>query len=67
MILMNIDIVVMVMDLIWVHSFHDQMVAGVKKLIFLMSLSVHVDNRKKDILVLGEGPTQGLYDGNSNR
>ena len=32
-----------------------------------MSLSVHVDNRKKDILVLGEGPTQGLYDGNSNR
>ena len=27
------------------------MVAGVKKLIFLMSLSVHVDNRKKDFLV----------------
>ena len=22
--------------------------------------SVHVDNKKKDILVLGEGPTQGL-------
>ena len=43
------------------------MVAGVKKLIFLMSLLVHVDNRKKDILVLGKGPTQGLYDGNSSR
>ena len=25
-----------------------------------MSSSVHVDNKKKDILVLGEGPTQGL-------
>ena len=22
--------------------------------------SVHVDNKKKDILVLGEGPTKGL-------
>ena len=26
-----------------------------------MSSSVHVDNKKKDILILGEGPTQGLY------
>ena len=25
-----------------------------------MSTSVHVDNNKKDILILGEGPTQGL-------
>ena len=25
-----------------------------------MSSSVHVDNKKKDILILGEGPTQGL-------
>ena len=25
-----------------------------------MSFSVHVDNKKKDILILGEGPTQGL-------
>ena len=25
-----------------------------------MSSSVHVDNKKKDILVLGDGPTQGL-------
>ena len=25
-----------------------------------MSSSVHVDNKKKDILILGESPTQGL-------
>ena len=25
-----------------------------------MSSSVHVDNKKKDILILGLGPTQGL-------
>ena len=24
-----------------------------------MSSSVHVDNKKKDILILGEGPSQG--------
>ena len=27
-----------------------------------MSSSVHIDNRNKDILILGEGPTQGLDD-----
>ena len=25
-----------------------------------MSTSIHIDNKKKDILVLGRGPTQGL-------
>ena len=25
-----------------------------------MSSSVHVDNKKKDILILGKGPTQGF-------
>ena len=25
-----------------------------------MSLSVHVDNKKKDIIILGKGPTQRL-------
>ena len=25
-----------------------------------MSFSVHVDNKKKDVLILGKGPTQGL-------
>ena len=27
-----------------------------------MSSSVHVDKKKKDILILGEGPTQGIND-----
>ena len=27
-----------------------------------MSSSVHIDNKKKDILILGERPTQGLDD-----
>ena len=27
-----------------------------------MSSSVHVDNKNKDIIILGEGPTQGLDD-----
>ena len=27
-----------------------------------MSLSVHVDNKEKETLILGEGPTQGLDD-----
>ena len=27
-----------------------------------MSSSVHVDNKKKDILIPGSGPTQGLDD-----
>ena len=27
-----------------------------------MSLSVYIDNKGKDILILGEGPTQGLDD-----
>ena len=25
-----------------------------------MSFSAHIDNKKKDILVFGKGPTQGL-------
>ena len=27
-----------------------------------MASSVHIDNKEKDILILGEGPTQGLDD-----
>ena len=26
-----------------------------------MSLSVHIDNKNKNILILNKGPTQGLY------
>ena len=27
-----------------------------------MSSPVHIDNKEKDILIIGEGPTQGLDD-----
>ena len=27
-----------------------------------MSSSIHVDKKKKDILIIGESPTQGLHD-----
>ena len=27
-----------------------------------MGSSVHIDNKNKDILILDEGPTQGLYE-----
>ena len=27
-----------------------------------LSLSVHIDNKRKDILILNEGPNQGLDD-----
>ena len=27
-----------------------------------MISSLHIDNKNKDILILGEGPTQGLHD-----
>ena len=27
-----------------------------------MTLSVHIDNKEKDILILGKGPTQELND-----
>ena len=32
-----------------------------------MSSSTHVDNKEKDILIFGEGPTQGLVDTTLNR
>ena len=27
-----------------------------------MSLSMYIDNKNKDVFILGEGPTQGLND-----
>ena len=61
MILINIDIVTMVLDSIFVHNFQDQMIAG-EKFFFCADMSwyVHVDNKKKDILVLGGFPTQDV-------
>ena len=53
----------MALDLILVHCFHITFDCG-KNIIFGVdkSSSAHTDNNKKDILVLGEGPTQGLDD-----
>ena len=53
---------VMELDLIEDQVFHLQFGFGQNVLIFGvdMSSSAHIDNKKKDILVLGKGPTQGL-------
>ena len=46
----------MAYDLIRVQKFYLQTEIWVKMLLFDKSLSVHIDNKKKDILVLGTGP-----------
>ena len=53
----------MILYLIYVHNFHCQMMNGTM-VIFVVdnSSSVFGDNKKKDILFLGEGPTDGLDD-----
>ena len=58
-------IVVMVLDSIRVQNYHYLTVARVKNVIIFgvdLSSSVHIDNKGKDILILGIGPTQGLDD-----
>ena len=54
----------MVLDLIDVELFQQVMDFGRNVINFGvdMSSSVHAENKKKDILILGEGPTQGLDD-----
>ena len=56
------DILVMELDLIEEKVFRFHMVDLVNVFILGvdMSLYAHIDNKKKDILVLGIGPTQGL-------
>ena len=56
------DILVMKFDLIEEEVFYFQVVDLVKLLIFGVdvSFSAHIDNKRKGILVLGIGPTQGL-------
>ena len=49
-------------DLILVQNFHLQMEALEKCHQFWRRSSVHLDNKNKGILILGEGPTQGLDD-----
>ena len=55
-------ILVMELDLIEDQFFHFPTGNGQNVLIFGVdtSSSAHIDNKKKDILVLGNGPTQGL-------
>ena len=52
----------MKLGLIEEQASHFLVVDSVKILIFGAdtSSSAHIDNKKKDILVLGKGPTQGL-------
>ena len=50
-------------DLIAVQNFYLQIEPWEKNIINFgadMSSSVHIDNKAKDILILGERPTQGL-------
>ena len=52
-----------VLDLIRVQNFHLPTVAWVKNFIIFevdMNSSVHIDNKKKNTLIVGKGPTQGL-------
>ena len=51
-------------DFILVQNFHLQMEAWGKNDIFGadMTSSVHIDNKNKDISILGEGPTKRLDD-----
>ena len=58
----NTNTVATAKDLILIQNFNLQM--G-KKVIIIgadMTLSVHVDNKNKDILILAEGPAQRLDD-----
>ena len=57
------NIVVMVLDSILVHNFHGPAVARAKNVIIFgvdNSSSLLIDNKNKNILVRGEGTTQGL-------
>ena len=53
-----------VLDLIWKELSHFLLVDLINVIIFGVDMrsSLHGDNKKKDILILGEGPTQGLDD-----
>ena len=58
------DIMVTVLGSMHIHNLYGQMVAGVKMLLFLELIIVPLCMviLKNDILVLGEGPRQGLDD-----
>ena len=58
---MLIQINILIQDVVWCLilfvTFVTNVFFGVDN-----SSSVHIDNKKKEILVLGKGPTQGLND-----
>ena len=62
LILISTNIIGMVLDLIDVEFFHFLLVDLVINFDVDISSSIHVDNKEKNILILGEGPTQGLDD-----
>ena len=60
----NTKMAALAYDLIFAQNFYLQMEAWENVIIFGddMSSSVHIDNKNKDILILGEGTTQVLDD-----
>ena len=62
MILINKDIVVLVLNLMNLHNFYGQVVAGVKKLLFLVTIGAHlyILIKKEGILLLVESPAQSV-------
>ena len=60
--LISINILDMVLDLIKKGSYSIGNEVGRNVMIFGVDMrsSSHIDNKKKDILILGKGPTQGL-------
>ena len=60
--LISINILDVVLDLIEKGSYSFGNEIGRNLMIFgvYMSSCSHIDNKKKDILILGKGPTQGL-------
>ena len=60
----NTNIVAMAKDLILVQNFIYRWKHGKKVITFGadISSSAHIDNKNKNILILGEGPTQVLDD-----
>ena len=56
---MSTDIMAMVLDLIDMEGFNFLALDIITFSVDMIS-STKIDNRKKDILILGKGPTQGL-------
>ena len=60
LILIGINILAMVLDLMWMEGFLYQMVDVLTDVFADMCSLVHIDNKKKDVLILGKDPIQGF-------